>query len=129
MEFGSLMSYTYNENPAVKHGAAGLLTAVLILDFVGGFFSGILGWKWAFLVVAGWSFWRHRKFLGAAIKVKTYDEILRDAISFGIMLFFVFIFWVGYLAGPRNWWWLALPLILVHVAVSRVIQKPYSGGH
>ena len=129
MEFGSLMSYTYNESPAMRHGSAGLLTTVLFLNFIGGFFCGILGWNWAFLVIAGWSFWKHREFLGLAIKVKSYDEILRDVISFVLMLVFVFVFWVGYFAGPRNWWWLCLPLIFVHIGVSRIIQKPYVGGH
>jgi len=129
MDFSSLMSYTYNDIPAMRHGAAGLITAVLVLDFFGGFFSGILGWKWAFIVIAVWSFWRHRKFLGAAIKVKTYDEWLRDGISFVIMLIFLFVFFAGYFAGPRNWWWLCLPLVFVHINISKVIQKPYTGGH
>ncbi|MCX6779511.1 MAG: hypothetical protein NTU97_04800 [Candidatus Magasanikbacteria bacterium] len=129
MDFGSLMTYTYNENPAMKHGASGLLTAVLFLVFLGGFFSGILGWKWSFIVIAIWSFWYHRRFLGLMIKVKTYDEILRDAISFGVMLFFVFVFWMGYFAGPKNWWWLCFPLVFVYIGLSRVIQKPYTGGH
>ncbi len=129
MEFGSFITFTFNESPAMKHGAAGLITAVLFLDFMGGFFSGILGWNWAFLIIAAWSFWRNRGFLGAAVKVKAYDEILRDAIAFIIMLIFTFVFWVGYFAGPKNWWWLCLPLIFVYLGVSRIVQKPIVGDH
>ena len=128
MNFGSLMSYNYNDSPSLKHGAAFLLTVVLFLDFIGGFYSGILGWKWVFIVIIVWSFWKHRDYLGQAVNVKLFDEIIRDIASFIITLLFVFIFWLGYFAGPKNWWWICIPfLALVYWLIFKFVQKPYSG--
>ncbi|HPV70308.1 MAG TPA: hypothetical protein PKY08_00155 [Candidatus Magasanikbacteria bacterium] len=128
MNFGSLMSYNYNDNPSMKHGAAFLLTFVLFLDFIGGFYSGILGKKWVFIVIIIWSFWKHRKYLGQAVKLKLFDEIIRDIVSFVITLIFVFVFWLGYFAGPKNWWWICAPVLaLVYWLIVKFVQKPYSG--
>lgn len=126
LSLGSVITYSYNESKALKHGACILITAALFLQFLGGYWSGQLGLRWWWLIITIWFIWKMWKYL-------TYDNIgakvsgehlpVRIIITLVPTSIFLLIFLLGYFAGPRGWWWLCLPLVFIYTNLYKVVQK------
>jgi len=121
------MSYTYDAIEAYRQTAAVLAFLVCFLAFLGGYYSGLLGWKWMGLSVLLIG-WKIHKFLTVEnpgeVKIKMYDKIILAAVYAAVIIFFALIFAFGYFMGPFGAWWAGLPLLIVYFLTAKYIHKP-----
>lgn len=129
ISLGNLMTYSYNEMPGLKHGACILITATLVLEFFGGFWSGILGWWWMVLSVV-WvclKIWSYITYDNIGAKYEGEHTLARIIITAVPTLIFLIVYLVGYYSGPRGWWWPCLFLSFFYLGLSKIIQKARKG--
>lgn len=54
------------------------------------------------------------------------DTFIRHFIALVSVLIALTLFFVGYIAGIRGWWWVSLTLIFVYAIVYKLVD---AGGH
>lgn len=54
------------------------------------------------------------------------DAFIRHFIAFVSVLIGLTIFFAGYVAGLRGWWWLAFGCIFIYMIVYKLVD---AGGH
>ena len=118
----SIMSYTYNENEALRHSASFLGAFALFLAFLGGYFSYQNGWWWMGFFVLLIFRWFYR-FLNQPHN-KRYDKILQSIVALIAALIFLILFLFGYWASRRGFWFLGILPFGVYFILAKIISKP-----